>query len=319
MKWLVQTLRGSAGLGVVLVATLIGFIPLLPLALVKLLAPWQAVKRPATSALLWVSNSWIRVISGALLGFSGVRIYYDQQMPDRPDGRLILISNHQSWADVLLLIHIINKPFPFPRFFIKEQLRWLPIVGLACWALDFPFMKRYSRDKLRRNPALRNKDIDTVNRCCAVFREWPVTIINYAEGTRSNAAKRADADSPYLTMLPPKTGGITLARQGMGELLDGLLDMTVAYVNTPAPQFWDLICGRIPEVTIRVQPLQLPAELHPGTYGSNNGYRRHFKRCLEDIWDDKDAEVAAIQDPAQPQKTDFTPPFFVDERQADRL
>src|SRR5699024_6693744 len=125
-----------------------------------------------------LARTWIKVANWGLIGVGGCRVHYEQQTADAPDGRFVLICNHQSWADVMLLVHVILPQFPFPRFFIKEQLRWLPIVGLACWALDFPFMKRYSRAQLEANPALRDKDRATVRRACAVFRHWPVTLIN---------------------------------------------------------------------------------------------------------------------------------------------
>jgi len=315
MTRLLHTLRGVAALTGLALATLIGFIPLLPTSLVKLLAPWDAVKRPATRAVLWVAGTWLRASNASLVGFSGARVHYDQQLPDNPNGRYVLISNHQCWADVMLLCHVLLPQFPFPRFFIKSELRWLPVVGLACWALDFPFMKRYSREAVARNPDLRDKDMETVRRSCAVFRDWPVTIINYAEGTRSNAAKRAAADSPYQTMLPPKAGGSAFAINAMDGLLDGVLDMTVAYVNTPAPTFWDFVCGRIPDVVIRLRQLQVPERLRHGDYNADADYRQAFKTWLEDLWAKKDAEVAAIQDPAQSQ-FDFGPALTDDGRKS---
>lgn len=300
MTRLFETLRGVLALTILALATLIGAIPLLPAALVKLLAPWPGVKRRATHALLWIARAWIRMANIGIVDVGGGRVHYEQQTPDHPDGRYVLICNHQCWADVMLLVHVLLPRFPFPRFFIKEQLRWLPIVGLACWALDFPFMRRYSRKQLKDNPALRHTDIDTVRRACAVFRQWPVSIINYPEGTRSTPGKRAAANSPYRTMLPPKAGGAALAIDAMGDMLDGVLDVTVAYVNTPTPTFWDFVCGRIPDVALRLRRLQLPAALESGDDDGDLNYRREFKAWLEALWAGKDAEVAAIQDPEQP-------------------
>lgn len=313
MTRLRQTLRGVAALTIVGLVTLIGCIPLLPAALVKLLAPTPAIRRWATHALIWIAERWIRATNFGLIRVGGCRINYQQYAPANPNGRFVLISNHQSWADVMLLVHVILPQFPFPRFFIKEQLRWLPIVGLACWALDFPFMKRYSRAQIESNPALRDKDMNTVRRACSVFRQWPVTLINYAEGTRSTPRKRAAANSPYITMLPPKAGGTAFVVNAMGGLLDGVLDLTVAYVNTPRPTFWDFACGRIPEVAVRLRQLQLPEALRQGNYSADSVYRQQFKTWLQELWADKDDEVAAIQDPGQPQ-IDFAPPLVIDER-----
>ena len=299
MKRALQNIRGAIAIAGMVLVTLIGFIPLLPTSLVKLLAPWPAVKKPATHAVLWVARWWARGINACILGMGRTRVSYDQQVPDDPHGRYVVISNHQCWADVMLLCHVIEPQLPFPRYFIKEQLRWLPVVGMACWALDFPFMKRHSRAEIEKNPALRTRDMETVRRSCETFRDWPVTIVNYAEGTRSNAAKRRAVNSPYEALMPPKAGGTAFTLNAMHDVLDGVLDMTVAYVNTPEPKFWDMLCGRIDEVVIRVRRLDIPSDLLEGDYMGDADYRNRFKRWLEQLWAEKDIEVAALQDPCR--------------------
>lgn len=299
MKHWLQNLRGCAAFTGMLLATLLFFIPLLPTALVKLLAPWPQVKRPAAHGVLWVARWWARAVNASILGFRRDTISYEQQVPDGPDGRYVVISNHQCWADVMLLVHVLEPQLPFPRYFIKEQLRWLPVVGLACWALDFPFMKRHTRAEIEKDPSLRDKDMETVRRSCAVFRDWPVSIINFAEGTRSTAAKRKAANSPYRILLPPKAGGTAFAVNAMHDVLDGVIDMTVAYVNTPEPAFWDMLCGRIDRVAIRSRALNIPSDLLEGDYAGDVDYRARFKTWLEALWAEKDVEVAALQDPSQ--------------------
>ena len=299
MKRALENIRGAiAILGMVLV-TLIGFIPLLPACLAKLLSPWPAVRKPATRAVLWVAVWWARGINAVILGMGRSRVTYDQQVPDDPNGRYVVIANHQCWADVMLLCHVIEPQLPFPRYFIKEQLRWLPVVGLACWALDFPFMKRHSRAEIEKNPALRTQDMETVRRSCAVFRDQPVSVVNFAEGTRSTAAKRKAANSPYRALLPPKAGGTAFTLNAMHDVLDGVLDMTFAYVNQPEPTFWDVLCGRVPEIVIRVRKLDVPRDLLTGDYMGDADYRARFKRWLEQRWAEKDVEVTALQDPSR--------------------
>jgi 1-acyl-sn-glycerol-3-phosphate acyltransferase len=300
MKRALQNIRGTiAILGMVLV-TLIAFIPLLPSCLIKLLSPWPAARKPATRVVLWVAVWWARGINAAILGMGRSRVIYDQQVPDDPDGRYVVIANHQCWADVMLLCHVIEPQLPFPRYFIKEQLRWLPVVGLACWALDFPFMKRHSRAEIEKNPALRTRDMETVRRSCAVFRDQPVSVVNFAEGTRSNAAKRKAANSTYRALLPPKAGGTAFTLNAMRGVLDGVLDLTFAYVNQPEPKFWDVLSGRVPEIVIRMRRLDVPSDLLVGDYIQDPDYRAHFKSWLDQLWAEKDAEVTALQDPDNP-------------------
>ena len=299
MKRALQTVRGVIAVILMVLVTLIGFIPLLPTCLIKLLAPWPALRDPAGRAVLWVAIWWARGINAAILGMGQSRVIYDQQVPDDPDGRYVVVANHQCWADVMLLCHVIEPQLPFPRYFIKEQLRWLPVVGLACWALDFPFMKRHSRAEIQNNPALRTQDMETVRRSCAVFRNQPVSVVNFAEGTRSNAGKRKAADSPYRALLPPKAGGTAFTLNAMHGVLDGVLDMTFAYVNQPEPKFWDVLCGRVPQIVIRVRKLDVPSDLMTGDYMGDADYRARFKNWLETVWVEKDVEVAALQDPTQ--------------------
>ena len=284
----------------VVLITAAGAIPLIPAAVIKIALPAGGPRRAAGRVVYWVSSTWARATHTLIRRISGTRVIVRQELADDPGGRYVLIANHQSWADIMLLIAAIYPQLPFPRFFIKEQLRWLPVIGLACWALDFPFMQRHSRDALKANPQLRQDDMRTIQRVCAVFRDVPVSIVNYAEGTRATAAKRAAADSPYQSLLPPKAGGTAFAVNAMAEVLDGILDMTMAYVNTPAPSFWDLLCGRIPEVAVRLRYMPVPADLARGDYTADAAYRDRFKAWLDALWADKDAAVTALQDPAHP-------------------
>lgn len=73
----------------------------------------------------------------------------------------LLISNHHSWADIVVLCVLFRKHIPMNKYFLKQQLAWVPFIGLACWALDMPFMRRYSRSYLIRHPERRGKDVET--------------------------------------------------------------------------------------------------------------------------------------------------------------
>ncbi|MCP4111722.1 MAG: hypothetical protein GY749_40395 [Desulfobacteraceae bacterium] len=74
----------------------------------------------------------------------------------------LVLSNHQSWVDILVLQRIFYKQIPFLKFFIKKELIWVPFLGIAWWALDFPFMKRYSKSFIEKNPHLKG------TACCII-------------------------------------------------------------------------------------------------------------------------------------------------------
>jgi len=299
---LAALLRGIAGItGLILLTFALGF-PLIPISLAKLAAPNGAFRDGATRWVLAISKFWARNCNRIILGVGGARVVTQMDMPASPEGRFVMISNHQCWADVMLLIRAIDPQLPFPRYFIKEQLRWLPVVGMACWALDFPFMKRHTRAQIEKNPSLRDEDMNTVRRACEVFHNWPVSIVNFSEGTRATATKRAAANSPYKVLLPPKAGGTAFAVNAMREVLDGIVDVSIAYVDAPEPTFWDVLCGRIRTVAIRVQYRPVPDNLRSGDYVADAEYRARFKDWLTDIWDEKDIAVAALQDAKNPAK-----------------
>lgn len=298
MRRFIENARGIFfSIGVTIV-TLIGAVPLLPIGLVKLLLPFRPVRRVTDPLLLGIARNWARGFNWVMMTASGATLELHNSVPPNPQGRFVLISNHQCWADVMLLVHVLDRErLPFPRFFIKEILRWLPIVGFACWVLDFPFMKRYSKEQVERDPSLRGKDLETTKKSCETFRDVPVTVVNYAEGTRSTAAKRAAQGSPYRLLLKPKAGGTAFTLQAMHDVLDGVLDMTVAYTDTPEPTFWDFVCGRIPRVYIKLRPLEVPESLRNGDYQNDPEFREAFKAWLEEIWTNKDEEVASRQAP----------------------
>ena len=69
----------------------------------------------------------------------------------------VATSNHQSWADILVLQAVTNRKIPLIRFFMKDTLKWIPIVWIVGWALDMPFLKRYSEEKIKKKPFIERK------------------------------------------------------------------------------------------------------------------------------------------------------------------
>ena len=157
-----------------------------------------------------------------------------------------------------MLQYLCNKRIPFLKFFLKSQLIWVPLLGLAWWALDFPFMKRYSKEFLERHPELRGKDVEVTRRACEKFAELPVSVMNFVEGTRFTPAKHEAQGSPYRHLLKPKAGGMMTALDVLGDRLDAVLDVTIFYPGR-VPSFVDVLCGRVPEVRVHIDRQPVPA------------------------------------------------------------
>ncbi|VYU81869.1 acyltransferase [Metakosakonia massiliensis] len=206
----------------------------------------------------------------------------------------LLICNHHSWADIVVLCVLLRKHIPMNKYFLKQQLAWVPFIGLACWALDMPFMRRYSRSYLIRHPERRGKDVETTRRSCEKFRLHPTTIVNFVEGSRFTNEKRLQTRSPFTHLLPPKAAGIAMTLGVLGEQFDKLLDVTLCYPQNDRTPFFDMLSGRLTRIVVRVNLLPVNDELH-GDYVNDKNFKRSFQQWLNNLWHDKDQQIAAIK------------------------
>jgi 1-acyl-sn-glycerol-3-phosphate acyltransferase len=279
-----HALRGTLT-GLVLGAnTLVVAASLVPPALLKLLVPAAAVHRACDHALnalasAWVAvnNAWIAAVQPARWDVQGVEGLH-------PRGWYLVSSNHQSWVDILVLQRIFHGHIPFLKFFLKQELIWVPVIGLAWWALDFPFMKR------GRGQGARHSDLKTTREACEKFKRIPTSVINFVEGTRFTPAKHAAQNSPYRHLLKPKIGGLGIALATMGEQFEALLDVTIVYPHG-APRFWDLLSGRLDAVTVRVQQRPIPADVLGSDPIGDKAYRQRISAWVEQQWVEKDALI----------------------------
>jgi 1-acyl-sn-glycerol-3-phosphate acyltransferase len=271
-------------------STLLHVLPLFAAALVKALLPLAAARRACNRWLAAVAESWIGVNGRLIALFTRTRFVVAAPASLRRDGHYLVLANHQSWVDIPVLQKAFNRRIPLLRFFLKRELFWVPLLGLAWWALDFPFMRRYSREAIARRPELAGRDIEATRRACARFRTLPVAVMNFVEGTRFTAAKHAAQPSPYRHLLRPKAGGVAFVLDAMGAGLEAILDVTLVY---PAgrPSFADLFAGRVPEVRVDVRERAIPRELAGGDYQNDAAFRRRFQDWMNALWAEKDATI----------------------------
>jgi 1-acyl-sn-glycerol-3-phosphate acyltransferase len=230
------------------------------------------------------------------------RTVWDVQGLDALDAHswYLVNSNHQSWVDILVLQHLLNRRIPLLKFFIKHELIWVPVMGLAWWALEFPFMRRHSEEYLKQHPEMRGKDQETTRQACAKYALIPTSVMNFLEGTRFTAAKHAKQKSPYRHLLKPKAGGMALALNAMGDKFQSILDITIVYPDG-APTFVDFAGGKMRRVIVRVRSLPVPQHLLQGDYGQDPVFREAFSQWVQQLWREKDALIAQLlADAAQP-------------------
>jgi 1-acyl-sn-glycerol-3-phosphate acyltransferase len=285
--------RGAVMLLLIVANTLVHGTPIILLAVLKLVIPWRSFRRAAGRVLTAIAEDWIAFNTLLLRRMQATRWELHGLEGLNRSGWYLVIANHRSWVDILALQAVLNRRVPFLKFFIKKELRWVPVLGLAWWALDMPFMKRYSRAELERRPELRGVDLETTRRACARFADQPTSVINFVEGTRFTPEKRARTGSAYAHLLNPRAGGIAFVLGAMGPILHEILDVTIAY-PAGAGGFWDLCCGRIARIVIEVRRRPLEAWLSAGNYLEDEDFRRRFQGWLAALWTAKDARLGEI-------------------------
>ncbi len=297
LAFLPPVLRGAIAFLLLLVNTLFWCTLLLALSLVKLLLPFAAVRLRIDPVLNAIATAWI-ACNGGWMRLTQ-RTVWDVQGVDglKYEGWYLVNCNHQSWVDILVLQRVMNRRIPMLKFFLKQQLIWVPVIGLAWWALDFPFMKRHSRAALRANPALRQQDRETTRRACEKFALVPTSVMNFSEGTRRTPAKHKAQSSPYRHLLKPKAGALALAMNAMGTKFHSMIDVTIAYPGG-VPTFWDFLCGRTPTIVLRARQLPIPPAFCDGDYDGDAEFRAALHRWLAQIWEEKDALLDTLVKPA---------------------
>lgn len=233
----------------------------------------------------WIScnSSWMKLTQNTV---------WDVELPKNldPKGWYFVSSNHQSWVDILVLQHVLNRKIPFLKFFLKQELIRVPIMGQAWWALDFPFMKRFSKSYLEKHPEMKGKDIETTQIACEKFKYIPTSVMNFFEGTRLTPAKHKEQQSLYKHLLNPKSGGFAFALNTMGDKFKSLLDCTIVYPDG-IPSFSNFMQGKVPKVIIRVREVLIPVEFHQGDYENDAEFKRHLQGWISTLWQDKDQQI----------------------------
>lgn len=269
------------------------FLPIMVLALLKVSLPfarWQAL---CNRWLDWLASLWMdanarhqELLLPTRLEIEGLENLSKQEW-------YMMVANHQSWVDILLLLRIFNGRIPYLKFFLKQSLIWVPLLGLAWWALEFPFMRRHTKEQLARDPSLQGKDIAQTRKACEKFRYNPVTIINFLEGTRFTRAKYIQQKSSYRHLLMPKAGGLAFTLAAMNGQLHRLLDVTIHYPEG-IPTYWDYACGRVKRIQVHIRQVPIPAELI-GDYTEDAEFRAGFQQWVNQLWQRKDDLIESMK------------------------
>jgi len=280
------SLKGIISIFFWVVNTVPRFFILLIAALLKLLVPFKWWRKALTLLIIWTAENWAK-----WNGFIYDNLYDIQWNVEgleqlEREGWYLVISNHQTWIDIPILQKLFYKKIPFLKFFLKKELIWVPIMGICWWALDFPFMKRYSAEYLKKKPHMKGKDIEITRKACEKFKTTPVSVMNYLEGSRFSTEKHDYQKSPYKNLLKPKSGGVGFVLTTMGEQLKSIVDVTIYYPQGRL-SMWDFLCGRLEKVDIIIKTIPITDEIL-GDYIEDQDYRNRFQKWINDLWIEKD-------------------------------
>jgi len=265
--------------------------PLILTALLKFVLPFKGVIVLLDKVLIRIATLWISINGMNCDLFNKIDWQVKGLARLRKKDWYLVISNHQSWVDILVLQKIFNRKIPMLKFFLKKELIWIPFLGLAWWALDFPFMKRYSKKVLEAKPHLKGKDLESTRRACEKFKHTPVSVMNFVEGTRFTPEKQEHQKSPFERLLLPRAGGIAFVLGSMGEYLHNIVNVAIAYPGVPT--FWDYISGKVKQIIVDVDVFPVGEQMI-GDYFNNEGFRQQFRERLNQIWQEKDKKLGEL-------------------------
>jgi len=266
---------------------------LLTVSAFRIIIPLKFWYRFTSNVSIFIANSWITVNN--LIISLLQKIEWDVQFSGdmKMDDWYLVLSNHQTWIDIIVLQKVLLYKIPFLKFFLKKELIWVPVLGPAWWSLEFPFMKRYSKEFLVKNPHLKGKDIESTRKACEKYKTMPISIMNFMEGTRFTESKHEEQQSPYKNLLKPKAGGISLVMNSMGEMLHKIADVTIYYPEG-AKTFWEFLCGKTTKIVVRVKIIPITDEIR-GDYVNDPDFTIKFQNWLNDYWAEKDRFLTELK------------------------
>jgi 1-acyl-sn-glycerol-3-phosphate acyltransferase len=262
-------------------------------AIPKIFLTWPPLLRIINSILNWIGENWLSGNSGWMRLTQKTKWDVQGMEGLNYHGRYLVISNHQSWVDILVMQRLLNRRIPLLKFFIKRELIKVPLMGLAWWALDYPFLYRHSAEYLKEHPEQKGKDYEATRKACEKFGTVPTSVMNFLEGTRFTKAKRDRQKSEYKFLLRPKSGGLALALDVLGEKFHSLLDITIVYPDG-IPTFWEFLCGKVKRITVRMRTIEIPKQFLHGDYEGVPVFRDAMHKWVQQLWRDKDVEIQSL-------------------------
>ncbi|MFT6909848.1 MAG: 1-acyl-sn-glycerol-3-phosphate acyltransferase [Oleiphilaceae bacterium] len=294
LSFLPGPIKGSLIIFLIIVNTLFWMPILVTGALIKIIVPLPFLQKLITLILIACAKNWTSLNN--LFFWLFLKIDWEVSgLEDLSNDEWYLVNcNHQSWSDIPIVQRVLNRKVPMPKFFLKKELIWVPIIGICWWALDFPFMKRSTPEQIKKTPSLAGKDLETTRIACEKFKTTPVSVFNFMEGTRFSKEKHERQKSPFQNLLKPKAGGAAFVLGSMGQQMHTMLDITIVYVDQES-EIWDLVCGRVHRVIVNIDKVDIPSAFIGKDYTNDPEFKVQFQSWLNTLWCEKDELINQIK------------------------
>ncbi|HUT78987.1 MAG TPA: 1-acyl-sn-glycerol-3-phosphate acyltransferase [Polyangia bacterium] len=195
---------------------------------------------------------WWRLFGLLVRALHGARVEVTGDRLPR-GGNLLVVANHQQMADICFLALLADRQRAAGdlKWFVKRQVRYVPLLGWGMAFLDNLFVERsWSRDRRSIEATFARLRRDGA-------RFW---VVLFAEGTRATAEKIAaggrlwqrQGREPALHVLPPRTRGFVATLAGLAGALPAVCDLTIAYEGG-VPSLWQFILGYAPVARVHVR------------------------------------------------------------------
>ena len=268
-------------------------IPVVVFALIKLAAPINAIKFLAYRIMIWIYGMAVKTDGVLLFKILKNKIELRNPQALSTNQNYLILSNHRSWADILILQSLLNKRTPPIQFIVKRELIFMPLIGLICWAYEYPFVRRKSLKSREIKAKKTMGDMNIIRTKIDKIAASGHSIINFVEGTRFHMLKSEKQNLRFKHLLNPHTGGLFYILKNYGEKLDAILDFTIVY-GCKSPIFWKFLSGRCRRIIVDLQKIQIK-DLFKSLDSDEN--RIHFtvvSKWLDDLWSEKDVKMEQI-------------------------
>lgn len=206
--------------------------------IVLLCRPLPFMFRPIIRMQSTVLETWFSLFAGHSEHFGGftVRLTGDKFESDET---AIVLSNHRSWIDSVLLISLarnVGRGGDF-KFMAKKSLLLFPVFGLVGAVTDsVVFIEREAKKAGAAMSSLYHRLVDQRR------RDLPFWFIIFPEGTRRTNKKLAKARDfakkrdlqPLDHVLQPRTKGFVTMSKALRGTASAIYDVTIAYGTEPS-------------------------------------------------------------------------------------